>query len=145
MDSLRKEFIGYIQEYLTENEASEFEKYIWEKFDKKNIDNKDLCEELYKIQMKSYLLGLKNKTFDYKMVKEPHIIHDVHKKRWKIFDDLKQHQKDMEKKQIATTDLFQCNRCKERKCIYHTAQTRSADESATIYVECTNCGLRWKQ
>lgn len=142
MESLRKEFLSYVQEYLPENDAVEFEKHVWEKFDK---NNKELCEELYKIQMKSYLLGLKNKTIDCGLVQTPHTIHDINRKRWKIFDDLKQHQKDMQEQQVATTDLFKCNRCKERKCIYHTAQTRSADESATIFIECINCGLRWKQ
>jgi transcription elongation factor S-II len=56
-----------------------------------------------------------------------------------------QHKKDIKQLPIATSDLFLCNRCKERKCIYHTAQTRSADESATIFIECINCGLHWKQ
>lgn len=44
----------------------------------------------------------------------------------------------------AETDAFQCSRCKQRKCRYRQAQTRSADEPMTTFVTCTNCGNRWK-
>jgi len=46
--------------------------------------------------------------------------------------------------QQAETDAFQCSRCKQRKCHYRQAQTRSADEPMTTFVTCTNCGNRWK-
>ncbi|EIW74165.1 transcription elongation factor [Coniophora puteana RWD-64-598 SS2] len=46
--------------------------------------------------------------------------------------------------QEAETDGFQCGRCKQRKCRYRQAQTRSADEPMTTFVTCTNCGNRWK-
>lgn len=44
----------------------------------------------------------------------------------------------------AETDMFQCGRCKERRCTYTQMQTRSADEPMTTYVTCVNCGNRWK-
>lgn len=34
--------------------------------------------------------------------------------------------------QQAETDAFQCGRCKQRKCRYRQAQTRSADEPMTV-------------
>jgi len=46
--------------------------------------------------------------------------------------------------QQAETDAFQCGRCKQRKCRYRQAQTRSADEPMTTFVTCTNCNYRWK-
>lgn len=46
--------------------------------------------------------------------------------------------------QAAETEAFQCGRCKQRKCRYRQAQTRSADEPMTTFVTCTNCGNRWK-
>jgi transcription elongation factor S-II len=46
--------------------------------------------------------------------------------------------------QQAETDAFQCGRCKQRKCRYRQAQTRSADEPMTTFVTCTVCGNRWK-
>ncbi|KAF5391207.1 hypothetical protein D9757_003168 [Collybiopsis confluens] len=38
--------------------------------------------------------------------------------------------------QQAETDAFQCGRCKQRKCRYRQAQTRSADEPMTTFVTC---------
>ncbi|KAG6809440.1 hypothetical protein H0H92_000250 [Tricholoma furcatifolium] len=46
--------------------------------------------------------------------------------------------------QQAETEAFQCGRCKQRKCHYRQAQTRSADEPMTTFVTCANCGNRWK-
>lgn len=45
---------------------------------------------------------------------------------------------------VATTDQFQCGRCKQRKCTYYQMQTRSADEPMTTFVRCSNCGKAWK-
>lgn len=44
----------------------------------------------------------------------------------------------------ATTDMFRCGKCKQRKCVYHQMQTRSADEPMTTFVQCVVCGNRWK-
>ncbi|KAI0755647.1 transcription elongation factor S-II [Fomes fomentarius] len=44
--------------------------------------------------------------------------------------------------QEAETDAFQCGRCKQRKCRYRQAQTRSADEPMTTFVTCTVCNNR---
>jgi len=46
--------------------------------------------------------------------------------------------------QQAETEAFQCGRCKQRKCRYRQAQTRSADEPMTTFVTCTVCHNRWK-
>lgn len=45
----------------------------------------------------------------------------------------------------AATDLFQCRKCKERKCVYTEVQTRSADEPMTTFVCCLVCGNKWKE
>ena len=44
----------------------------------------------------------------------------------------------------ASTDTFTCRKCKSKKCTYYEMQTRSADESMTIFVSCIDCGNRWK-
>ena len=36
----------------------------------------------------------------------------------------------------TATDMFECGRCKVRKCTYYQLQTRSADEPMTTYVTC---------
>jgi transcription elongation factor S-II len=44
----------------------------------------------------------------------------------------------------ALTDMFTCKKCKSKKCTYYELQTRSADEPATIFVTCLDCGKHWK-
>lgn len=44
----------------------------------------------------------------------------------------------------AATDLFTCRKCKEKNCTFYTQQTRSCDESTTIFVSCLSCGTKWK-
>jgi DNA-directed RNA polymerase subunit M/transcription elongation factor TFIIS len=44
----------------------------------------------------------------------------------------------------ASTDMFTCRRCKSTRCTYYELQTRSADESATVFITCLECGKHWK-
>jgi transcription elongation factor S-II len=44
----------------------------------------------------------------------------------------------------ASTDMFTCKKCRSKKCTYYELQTRSADEPATIFVTCLDCGKHWK-
>lgn len=45
---------------------------------------------------------------------------------------------------VAKTNRFICGKCKKRECSYYEMQTRSADEPATIFIACLQCGHRWK-
>jgi len=40
----------------------------------------------------------------------------------------------------ATSNIYKCPKCKEKKCTITQKQTRSADEPATLYIECKSCG-----
>ena len=44
----------------------------------------------------------------------------------------------------ASTDMFTCKKCKSKRCTYYEMQTRSADEPATVFVSCLDCGKNWK-
>ena len=43
----------------------------------------------------------------------------------------------------ASTDKYRCPKCKSRRCTYEQIQTRSADESMTIFITCLDCDKRW--
>jgi DNA-directed RNA polymerase subunit M/transcription elongation factor TFIIS len=45
----------------------------------------------------------------------------------------------------ASSDQFTCRKCKTNKCTYYELQTRSGDESTTIFVTCLTCGAHWRQ
>lgn len=44
----------------------------------------------------------------------------------------------------ASTDLFTCKKCKSTRCTFYELQTRSADEPATIFITCLDCGKHGK-
>lgn len=67
--------------------------------------------------------------------------------KWKVLIEKKiiREQNDLNSKELqASTDMFTCNKCKSKKCTYYELQTRSADEPATIFVTCINCGKNWR-
>jgi len=45
---------------------------------------------------------------------------------------------------IAMTDQYKCKRCKKRECSFIELQTRSCDEPATLFIQCVQCGNRWR-
>jgi len=45
----------------------------------------------------------------------------------------------------ASTDMFTCSRCKSKQTTYYEMQTRSADEPATIFITCLDCGKLMKR
>ena len=68
-------------------------------------------------------------------------------RKWKINQERQEmNNKLMDSKVTATTDQFQCGKCKKRECTYYTLQLRSADEPETVFITCMNavCGNKWK-
>jgi len=39
---------------------------------------------------------------------------------------------------------FKCRKCKSNNCSHYQMQTRSADEPMTTFVNCMDCGNRWR-
>jgi transcription elongation factor S-II len=66
--------------------------------------------------------------------------------RWHLFIEkkMKRDSSKFDKKVQASTDMFTCRKCKSKKCTYYELQTRSADEPATIFVTCLDCGKNWR-
>ena len=67
--------------------------------------------------------------------------------QWKFYieEKIKKDEMKYNKKIQASTDMFTCKKCHNNKCTYYEMQTRSADESATIFVNCLTCGKNWRE
>lgn len=64
--------------------------------------------------------------------------HQLHPDRWS--DIIKKNNlREDKKKNMAVTDLYQCWKCKERRCRIMELQTRSSDEPITKFITCMNC------
>ena len=80
------------------------------------------------------------------MIKTADIIAKIALKKWAPLIELKS-KRDKHKFEVnmaAATDTFTCRKCKGKNCTYYLQQTRSADEPMTIFVQCLDCGTRWK-
>jgi len=72
---------------------------------------------------------------------------DIFPEKWKELIDMKI-KKDKLKYKLkpeAMTNVFKCRKCGSRSCSYYEVQTRSADEPMTQFINCLDCGNRWRQ
>jgi len=58
--------------------------------------------------------------------------------------DTSEQQVQSQQQEGTPTNQFLCTKCGQRKCIFSTAQTRSADEGMTTFITCLHCGKNWK-
>lgn len=63
---------------------------------------------------------------------------DLHPQRWESLIK-KTNLREEKRKNMAVTDLYQCWKCKEKRCTVIEIQTRSSDEPMTKFITCTNC------
>lgn len=73
--------------------------------------------------------------------------YEISPEKWRDMADrqFKREQKILEGDKSRSTDQFKCHRCGKRECSYYELQTRSADEPMTMFINCLNCGKRWRQ
>jgi DNA-directed RNA polymerase subunit M/transcription elongation factor TFIIS len=69
--------------------------------------------------------------------------HELNKKLWEPIIQ-KQNYIDYKKNNMDTSDVYECRKCKKRKCKVFTMQTRSSDEPMTIIVQCENCNTSFR-
>ena len=132
-----------------------------EKYDILKVWTNNLFTDIYKQKTLSILSNLNNEN-NYiknneliKMIENKTIIpyqlafktpQELFPSKWKklLEENDKRNNELFSNKTDISTDIYQCNRCKERKCTYYQLQTRGADEPMTTFVTCVNCGKRWK-
>ncbi len=53
----------------------------------------------------------------------------------------------MVKQEVETLPKIKahCRKCKNNEAYYYMMQTRSLDESPTIFFTCTKCGYKWRE
>ena len=124
------------------------------------ISDSKICQKLYVEKCISLFSNLNKKSYIenkrlYQRVKQkefnasqlPHMTAaQLFPERWKTLMD-KKYLRDKLSYEVRTegaSDMYKCGKCKKRMCEYYELQTRRADEAATIFVTCLNCGHRFK-
>lgn len=78
----------------------------------------------------------------------PYLSHyEINPEGWRELQEMqdRREEKQLEGNKALATDQFKCRACGKRECTYYQMQTRSADEPMTTFINCMNCGNRWKQ
>lgn len=109
---------------------------------------------LYKDRLRSIYMNLKNDNF-LKQIQNGDILpqnvafmthQEFNPERWRLLIEKKM-KRDASKYTDniqASTNMYTCRKCKSNRCTYYEMQTRSADEPATIFVTCLDCGKHWR-
>jgi transcription elongation factor S-II len=109
---------------------------------------------LYKDRLRSIYMNLKNNNF-LNQIQNGDILpqnvafmthQEFNPERWQTLIEKKM-KRDASKYTDniqASTNMYTCRKCKSNRCTYYEMQTRSADEPATIFVTCLDCGKHWR-
>ena len=106
--------------------------------------------QLYLDRLRSIYINLKNKDLLVHLKNNeitPQVLafmthQEMNPERWRILIDqkIKRDANKFTDNIRASTDMFTCKKCKSKRTTYYELQTRSADEPATIFVTCLDCG-----
>ena len=137
-EELENSIFKYTNEYCDSSDMTLYIENIY--LDKFN----DIYENINNHIKNNYLLNeiLNNKNFKINTI--PYMrANELFPDNWK---DIEARLKLIEekKKNMATTDIFTCKKCKNNRCTVHQMQTRSADEPMTTFVTCIVCNNTWK-
>jgi transcription elongation factor S-II len=120
----------------------------------KKWKNQQFCD-IYAGRLRSMVLNIQKNKELYEQIKQHQIgpkalafmtHQEMSPEHWKkrIEQKIKRDRSRFSTNIEASTDMFQCRKCKSKKCTYYELQTRSADEPATIFITCLDCGKNWK-
>ena len=116
--------------------------------------NNPLFVLIYINRFKTIFLNIKNSLYFQNYImeneKKPQNIalisqYEMNPDKWQSFiNKLKIQNENTYDKQLQISSEFTCSRCKSNNCSYYQLQTRSADEPMTTFVNCNDCGKKWK-
>ena len=88
---------------------------------------------------------IKNKEIDTKCIINMSL-EDMFPERWNdIIEVRKKVLTDAyEIKLVPMSDSIKCGKCKNKRITYYDLQTRSGDEAMTTFINCLDCGNKWK-
>lgn len=111
-----------------------------EEFIESVYENK--CREMTRLLKESEIRNdVMNGTIDIQTVPLMHYT-KYNENKWKPVIS-KIELKEYKRHNIASTDVYKCGKCKERKCKVIQMQTRGADEMTSNIVTCLVCGHGW--
>ena len=95
--------------------------------------NKQLCNKILNLEIKPYKLAFMKP-------------YEVDPENWKdTLDAYHKIEKNLyEKRKDNVVGIYKCGKCKKNECTFYQLQTRGADEATTTFIECVNCGNKWK-
>lgn len=147
-EELRNKSIELINKYISEDISIKIEEGIKEYSLEGRIDDQ-INIMLYTITVVKILENLKNpyviECIKNKIWKPQDLAtfdkDTLNPKKWQNIQDLRL-PKNIKKEKVK--GLYKCKKCHSFYTTFTTAQTRSADEPASIFIYCNECEYRWK-
>ena len=166
--AIREKVVENFTDFLTKSQAKELEHHMlqsvvdiankegydvdwtnrtfWNMYRTRAISLYENLNPTSYVQNKENLLEkLKSGELTFKFVAEMSPI-DLCPSRWKYaIERIIESEKKLYSTQKSASIFLWCSSCKKKsKCDYYQLQTRSADEPMTTFVNCLECGKKWK-
>jgi DNA-directed RNA polymerase subunit M/transcription elongation factor TFIIS len=142
MESIRKIGIDIISRYSTKKKnVVILEEEVW----KKSKCIEDYKQNLYDLIGIMITSGM-NKA--YKYIKNVRSMEGIERYDCDEYSDIIQNYKEEDEYILNPISIEEgvntCNKCKSKRTISYSRQTRSADEGTTVFCVCGDCGAKWK-
>lgn len=153
---MRENIITKLKKNLDENIAKNIEQSIFN-FSKEYAVTNDtpyLLDSIYENKSEEIIAQIQNKESTYlvDLIKKKKI--DASKVAFMKPEELnpdkydtiikKQQMAEYKKNNTEGSNIFTCSKCKKSKCSVTTKQTRAGDEPPTTFVDCLECGHKFK-
>lgn len=150
----RTNYVDKLNKIIDKKNSKLIEKSIYDfSVDYANVnDTPSLIEQIYESKSEEIINLLNDKeNYLFKAIKEGVIDvskigfmkpHELNPDKYNNIINKKRKEEDKINNQ-ATSNVYTCKKCKKNKCQVAQRQTRSADEPATTFVTCMECGYQF--